>query len=106
MSQKYFSGTPGTESREYSIKQLVGRVADTITRHGIKEGYFADKEEAETFNQELKYVLTSQRAAFNCQCGLTLVRQNELSRPAPVLFWLLKTLCHRFLTGTLKRDDL
>ncbi len=65
VSQKYFSGTPGTESREGSLKTLVNRVADTITRHGEQEGYFVDKNEAETFNQELKYILTAQRAAFN-----------------------------------------
>ena len=65
VSQKYFSGTPGTDSRERSLKMLIDRVADTITRHGDKEGYFVDKAEAETFNQELKYILTSQRASFN-----------------------------------------
>lgn len=65
VSQKYFSGTPGTDSREGSLKTLVNRVADTITRHGEQEGYFVSKDEAETFNQELKYILTSQRAAFN-----------------------------------------
>lgn len=65
VSQKYFSGTPGTPEREASLKTLVNRVADTITRHGQQEGYFVTKEEAETFNQELKYILASQRAAFN-----------------------------------------
>jgi ribonucleoside-diphosphate reductase alpha chain len=65
VSQKYFCGTPGTESREGSLKTLINRVADTVTRHGDQEGYFASKEEAITFNQELKYILASQRAAFN-----------------------------------------
>ena len=65
VSQKYFSGTPGTAEREASLKTLVNRVADTTTRHGEQEGYFASKDEAETFNQELKYILASQRAAFN-----------------------------------------
>ncbi len=65
VAQKYFNGTPGTNERETSLRHLVDRVADTITRHGIKEGYFVDAEEAETFNQELKYVLATQRAAFN-----------------------------------------
>lgn len=65
VSQKYFCGTPGEGSREKSLKQLINRVADTITRHGIKEGYFADKDEAETYNQELKYILATQRASFN-----------------------------------------
>ncbi len=65
VSQKYFTGTPGTKERESSLRHLVDRVADTITRHGIKEGYFVDKEEAETYNQELKYILATQKASFN-----------------------------------------
>lgn len=65
VSQKYFSGTPGTKEREGSLKTLINRVADTITRHGEQENYFSDKEQAVTFNQELKYILASQRAAFN-----------------------------------------
>ncbi|HEV2412559.1 MAG TPA: vitamin B12-dependent ribonucleotide reductase, partial [Candidatus Saccharimonadales bacterium] len=44
---------------------LVGRVADTITRFGYEEGYFVDENEADVFNHELKYILASQRAAFN-----------------------------------------
>lgn len=65
VSQKYFCGTPGTSEREASLKTLINRVADTVTRHGDQEGYFSNKEEAITFNQELKYILASQRAAFN-----------------------------------------
>lgn len=65
VAQKYFCGTPGTESREHSLRQLVDRVADTITRHGYEEGYFEDELEADVFNHELKYILATQRAAFN-----------------------------------------
>ncbi len=65
VSQKYFSGTPGTKGREGSLKTLINRVADTITRHGEQEGYFVDDTQAEIFNAELKYILTAQRAAFN-----------------------------------------
>lgn len=65
VSQKYFCGTPGTDEREGSLKTLINRVADTITRYGDQEGYFSNTEEAVTFNQELKYILASQRAAFN-----------------------------------------
>ncbi|MFZ1522721.1 MAG: vitamin B12-dependent ribonucleotide reductase [Candidatus Saccharimonadales bacterium] len=65
VSQKYFSGTPGTPTREHSLKQLVNRVADTITDHGKKNGYFIDDHEAEIYRDELKFTLTSQRAAFN-----------------------------------------
>ena len=64
VAQKYFTGTPGTAERERSLKQLIDRVVDTVTRHGISEGYF-ESEEAEDFREELKYVLATQRAAFN-----------------------------------------
>lgn len=65
VSQKYFYGTPGSKNRENSLKQLINRVVDTITRHGQDEGYFLNKDEATTFSEELKYILASQRASFN-----------------------------------------
>ena len=65
VSQKYFSGTPGTTERESSLRHLIDRVVDTITRQGVQEGYFEDEEPAETFREELKYILATQRAAFN-----------------------------------------
>lgn len=65
VAQKYFHGTPGTSTREAGLRSLVDRVANTITRHGFENEYFADDAEADTFNAELKYILTSQRAAFN-----------------------------------------
>lgn len=65
VAQKYFTGTPGTADRESSLKHLVDRVVDTITRQGLQEGYFEGEEEAEDYREELKYVLATQRAAFN-----------------------------------------
>lgn len=65
VAQKYFSGTPGTDERESSLKQLINRVVDTVTRQGVQEGYFETEQEAEDFREELKYVLATQRAAFN-----------------------------------------
>jgi ribonucleoside-diphosphate reductase alpha chain len=65
VAQKYFTGTPGTEERETSLRDLINRVADTIVRQGLQEDYFETKEEAEDFKQELKYILATQRAAFN-----------------------------------------
>jgi ribonucleoside-diphosphate reductase alpha chain len=64
-AQKYFRGSPGSEAREWSLRQLIDRVADTITRWGQTDGYFEDDVEAETFRAELKYLLVHQRAAFN-----------------------------------------
>lgn len=65
VAQKYFTGTPGTLERESSLKHLIDRVVDTITRQGIQEGYFDNEVETENFREELKYVLATQRAAFN-----------------------------------------
>jgi ribonucleoside-diphosphate reductase alpha chain len=65
VAQKYFSGTPGTPERESSLKHLINRVADTITRTGLQEGYFISEAESEDFREELKYILATQRAAFN-----------------------------------------
>lgn len=65
VSQKYFRGTLGTPQREYSVKQMIDRVADTITAWGIDGGYFADEDSAEVFNAELKHLLVHQKAAFN-----------------------------------------
>jgi len=65
VAQKYFTGTPGTKERESSLKHLIDRVADTITRQGLQEGYFDNDTDAEDFREELKYILATQRAAFN-----------------------------------------
>jgi ribonucleoside-diphosphate reductase alpha chain len=65
VAQKYFRGTLGTPERETSLRQVIDRVADTITTWGIEGGYFADDAEAEAFRDELKFILVTQRAAFN-----------------------------------------
>jgi len=62
---KYFRGALGTPQRERSVKQLIGRVANTITDWGIKDGYFATGDDAETFRAELTYLLANQYLAFN-----------------------------------------
>lgn len=65
VAQKYFTGTPGTPEREASLKHLIDRVVDTVVRQGKQEGYFETDLEAEDYREELKYVLATQRAAFN-----------------------------------------
>jgi ribonucleoside-diphosphate reductase alpha chain len=65
LAQKYFRGTLGAPDREWSLKQVADRVADTITSWGVKDGYFVDKAEAEAFNAELKHLIVHQKAAFN-----------------------------------------
>ncbi|MFH1807416.1 MAG: vitamin B12-dependent ribonucleotide reductase [Pseudomonadota bacterium] len=63
--QKYFRGAIGSPQRENSVRQLVGRVVDTITRWGRVGGYFASDEDALSFHDELAHLLVTQRASFN-----------------------------------------
>src|SRR4051794_16308994 len=65
VAQKYFRGTLGTAERESSVRQVIDRVADTITAWGVRDGYFAGDDEGAAFRNELKYILMTQRAAFN-----------------------------------------
>jgi len=63
--QKYFRGGLDAPEREHSVRQLINRVADTITGWGEVDGSFASPEDAETFRSELTYLLAHQHAAFN-----------------------------------------
>ena len=65
VAQKYFRGQLGSEQRERSVKQMIGRVAGTIADWGREGGYFASAEDAETFEHELTWILLNQKAAFN-----------------------------------------
>jgi ribonucleoside-diphosphate reductase alpha chain len=65
VAQKYFRGQLGTEQRESSVKQMIGRVAGTISDWGREGGYFASDEDADAFEMELTAILLNQKAAFN-----------------------------------------
>ncbi|HEV8686681.1 MAG TPA: hypothetical protein VGQ84_05355, partial [Gaiellaceae bacterium] len=65
VAQKYFRGRMTSPERERSVKQMIGRVVDTIGKWGRDGGYFASEEEAETFEAELKAILVNQLASFN-----------------------------------------
>ncbi len=65
VASKYFRGTPGTPERETSVRKLVARVVDTITRWGEQGGYFAAAEDRAAFHSELTHLLLRQKAAFN-----------------------------------------
>ncbi len=65
VASKYFHGKMGTPEREHSVKQLVDRVSRTMTEWGWKGKYFASEEDAETFYNELTFLLVNQYMAFN-----------------------------------------
>lgn len=71
---KYFRGTLGTPEREYSVRQLIGRVVDTMTAWGEKGGYFATEADRDAFHDELTYLLLHQMMSFNSpvwfNCGV------------------------------------
>ncbi len=65
VSQKYFRGALGAPERENSLKQIIDRVVDRVTTWGDQDRYFESNEERETFRDELKYLLASQKLSFN-----------------------------------------
>jgi ribonucleoside-diphosphate reductase alpha chain len=65
VAQKYFRGTLGSPQRESSVRQLAGRVVDTIRGWGRKDGYFETERDAEIFADELTHLIVTQKAAFN-----------------------------------------
>lgn len=65
VASKYFRGQINTPEREYSAKQMVDRVADTVAIWGSKNGYFASSEDVGNFAADLKWILINQYAAFN-----------------------------------------
>jgi ribonucleoside-diphosphate reductase alpha chain len=71
---KYFRGPLGGRvvhhekgeiRRETSVRQLIDRVVGTLRDWGLKDGYFADDEEAHAFAGELTHLLLYQKASFN-----------------------------------------
>ncbi len=62
---KYFHGKLNSPEREKSVRQLINRVAKTITEWGIKGDYFSTAEAANAFYNELSYLLVNQFVSFN-----------------------------------------
>jgi ribonucleoside-diphosphate reductase alpha chain len=71
---KYFRGPLGTPQREHSVRQMIGRVVETIAGWGRKDGYFATTDDAQAFADELTHILLHQKACFNSpvwfNCGI------------------------------------
>jgi ribonucleoside-diphosphate reductase alpha chain len=65
VASKYFHGKLNTPQRETSVRQLIGRVVNTIVGWGEKGGYFASDEARDIFRDELAHLLVEQKMAFN-----------------------------------------
>ncbi len=65
VTQKYFHGKVGTPERERSVRQLIGRVVETITAYGARGGYFRTAADRDAFRDELAAILVNQAASFN-----------------------------------------
>jgi len=65
VASKYFHGKLGTAEREGSVRQLIGRVVEMITRWGEQGGYFASAADRDAFRDELTHLLVEQKMSFN-----------------------------------------
>jgi ribonucleoside-diphosphate reductase alpha chain len=65
VASKYLHGQLETPERETGVRQLVGRVAETIRDWGLTGGYFASPQDSAIFYDELVHLLVTQKAAFN-----------------------------------------
>ncbi len=65
VASKYFYGENGTAEREHSVRQLVDRVTRTIADWGREDGYFATRDDAERFYDELTALCLNQYGSFN-----------------------------------------
>jgi ribonucleoside-diphosphate reductase alpha chain len=65
VASKYFHGKLNTPEREGSVRQLIGRVVNTIVNWGEQGGYFADTPSRDAFRDELTHLLVEQKMAFN-----------------------------------------
>ena len=65
VAQKYFHGSPDSQERETSVRQIIDRVVETLKKWGLEGAYFATDEDAENWAQELRFLLVTQHASFN-----------------------------------------
>src|SRR6202167_3631774 len=65
VASKYFHGKLNTPEREGSVRQLIGRVVNSIVGWGEQGGYFANTAARDNFRDELTHLLVEQKVAFN-----------------------------------------
>jgi ribonucleoside-diphosphate reductase alpha chain len=109
---KYFRGQLGTEERETSVRQLIGRVVDRIVEWGRDGGYFASEEDAATFHAELAHMLLHQMVCFNSpvwfnvgieehpQCSACFINSVEDTMPSILRLAKTEGMLFKFGSGT------
>ncbi len=65
VTTKYFRGAVGSDTREWSLRQLIDRVVLKYLEAGQANGYFRSAEDAEVFGHELTWMLLHQVFSFN-----------------------------------------
>jgi ribonucleoside-diphosphate reductase alpha chain len=65
VASKYFHGKMDTPERENSVRQLIGRVVDTIVDWGEIGHYFASPAARDAFADDLTHLLVQQKMSFN-----------------------------------------
>ncbi len=109
---KYFRGHLGTPERETSIRQLIGRVVDTIAGWGARGGYFASEGDGAAFQAELTHLMLHQYACFNSpvwfnvgaepepQCSACFINSVEDTMPAILELAKTEGMLFKFGSGT------
>ena len=77
VASKYFRGHIGTSDREYSVRQLIGRVVGRLREWGDSSHYFRTEEDSQTFSDELTHILLTQRMSFNSPVWFNLGVENN-----------------------------
>ena len=103
VAQKYFRGTLGTDEREQSLREVIDRVADTITAWGVRDGYFVDDREGAAFRNELKYILVHQRGPSTARSGSTSASRTRRSKRPRASSSRSRTRWTGSSTGTARR---
>ncbi|MCP4752030.1 MAG: vitamin B12-dependent ribonucleotide reductase [Proteobacteria bacterium] len=67
VASKYFrkAGVSNERGHEYSVRELIVRVTETLADYGRSNGYFATKTDADNFSNDLQWLLLHQYGAFN-----------------------------------------
>ena len=109
---KYFRGSLGTDERETSVRQLIGRVTERMTAWGRDGGYFASDEDADTFHAELSHMLLHQMVCFNSpvwfnvgieeqpQCSACFINSVEDTMPSILKLAKTEGMLFKFGSGT------